>query len=139
MNEMFQLRFSNLGDAYKKSELINDVQLGVYYLSSIPTDCAEPSEGLRATVVWQAGLSESQGVAQRRPARPFSRRAGNCITESEMRGKRGAYFVNASFELSPNDSQSWTFVADLKHDQTDVANLVHFAQKRIRPTSHASS
>ncbi len=29
MNEMFQLRFSNLGNAYKKCELINDVQLGV--------------------------------------------------------------------------------------------------------------
>jgi hypothetical protein len=124
INEMFQLRYSNLGDAYKKNELINDVQLGVYYLSSIPTDCAEPSEGLRATVVWQAGLSDPKVLLSEDQLARF-REGRELHTESEVRGKRGAYFVNATFELSPNDSQSWTFVADLKHDQTDVANLVH--------------
>ena len=123
MNEMFQLRFSNLGDAYKKCELINDVQLGIYYLSSIPTDCAEPSEGLRATVVWQTGLLRPKILLSEDQLARF-RKGTELHNETEVRGKRGAYFVNASFELAPNDSQSWTIVANLKHDQTDVANLV---------------
>ncbi|MEC7498231.1 MAG: hypothetical protein VYE67_07925 [Planctomycetota bacterium] len=52
----FWMRFSNLGNAYKKSELVEDSSLAMYYLSSIPSDRAEPSEGLQATVVWSEGL-----------------------------------------------------------------------------------
>ena len=51
----FLMRYSNLANAYKKNELIGR-DVGVYYLSSIPSDRAEPSEGLRATTAWQVGL-----------------------------------------------------------------------------------
>ncbi len=47
----FQNAYSNLLDAYKKCELIAETKLGLYMLSSIPVDRAEPSESLKATTV----------------------------------------------------------------------------------------
>ena len=55
----FMMRYSNLANAYKKNELLEPSNIGIYYLSSIPSDKAEPSEGLRATTVWQTGLNPS--------------------------------------------------------------------------------
>ena len=124
MSKMFQLRFSNLGDAYKKSELVEGSQIGLFYLNSIPTDRAEPSEGLRATVVWQTGLESPRILLSDLQLDRF--RNGLAVqTETDVRGKRGAFFVNSSFDLPSMDFQSWSIVADLKYDQTDVANLVH--------------
>ncbi|MEM9412910.1 MAG: hypothetical protein AAGA30_17495, partial [Planctomycetota bacterium] len=51
VDQNFQLQYGNLTDAYKKNELL-ETGVGLFYLSSIPTDRAEPSEGLRATAVW---------------------------------------------------------------------------------------
>jgi len=51
----FQNEYSNLLDAYKKSELLSDSKLGLFVLSSIPVDRAEPSEALKATTVWSHG------------------------------------------------------------------------------------
>ena len=48
---------SNLVDAYKKSELEKEYALGIYALSAIIVDRAEPSEALKATTVWSSGLS----------------------------------------------------------------------------------
>lgn len=53
----FQNGFSCLLDAYKKCELIEETKLGLYMLSSIPVDRAEPSESLKATTVWSDGLN----------------------------------------------------------------------------------
>ncbi len=125
MDEMFQMRYSNLGDAYKKTELLADVELGLYYMSSIPSDRAEPSEGLRSTVVWQSGLPQPNILLSDRQLDRF--RNGEALeAEASVRGLRGAYLINSSFELPANDSLSWMMVADLKHDQTDVANLGAF-------------
>jgi hypothetical protein len=54
----FQTEYSNLMDAYKKNELLPKSRLGLYLLSSIPVDRAEPSEALKATTVWSYGLEE---------------------------------------------------------------------------------
>ena len=124
MDQMFQLRFSNLGDAYKKCELVEEAQVGLYYLSSIPSDRAEPSEGLRATVVWQSGLNQPTILLSDQQLNQF-RKGKPVKTETDIRGKRGAFFAQTSFDLPPMDIQSWSIVADLKYDQTDVANLIH--------------
>jgi hypothetical protein len=42
----FQNAYSNLSDAYKKNELLKETKLGLYMLSSIPVDRAEPSNRL---------------------------------------------------------------------------------------------
>ena len=128
MDDLFQMRYSNLGDAYKKNELLADVELGLFYMSSIPSDRAEPSEGLRSTVVWQTGLPQPTILLSDRQLERF---CNGCAVQTEMgvRGLRGAYLVHSSFELASSDSLSWTLVADLKHDQTDVANLADYLKQ----------
>ncbi len=49
---------SNLVDAYKKSELEVEVGIGIFALSAIIVDKAEPSEALKATVVWSTGKTK---------------------------------------------------------------------------------
>ena len=47
---------SNLVDAYKRSELDKTSGLGIYALSAIIVDKAEPSEALKANIAWSLGL-----------------------------------------------------------------------------------
>jgi hypothetical protein len=47
---------SNLVDAYKRSELQAESGLGIFALSAIIVDKAEPSEALKANVVWSLGM-----------------------------------------------------------------------------------
>ena len=118
----FWMRYSNLGNAYKKSELIEGTPLGVFYLSSIPTDRAEPSEGLRSTVVWHTGftpdtilLSSSQvdGFLCGRPLVP----------ENTVRGRAGAFLVNRTMTLAADSTDHWRHVAEVSLDQADVTDL----------------
>lgn len=100
IDQQFQLRFSNLADAYKKSELEPASGMGIYYLSSIPTDRAEPSEGLRATTVWQSGLQDPRILLSCRQLPGFLA-TGQVVSELDVRAHRGAYLVNQSLSLSP--------------------------------------
>ncbi len=52
----FNLEYSTLLDAYKRSELISETGLGLFRLSAIPVDRPEPAEALRTTTVWSLGL-----------------------------------------------------------------------------------
>src|SRR6056297_2114574 len=47
---------SNLVDAYKRSELVQDSGLGIFALSAIIVDKAEPSEALKANIAWSLGF-----------------------------------------------------------------------------------
>ncbi|MGB1707273.1 MAG: hypothetical protein ACPHF4_05565, partial [Rubripirellula sp.] len=145
IEQSFQLRYSNLGDAYKKCELSDRHQVGIYYLSSIPTDRAEPSEGLRATIAWQHGLDQPSVLLSATQLDRF--RDGLCVEpEVDIRGRRGAYFTvtehvipasagplvaNQSSHPSDgpdNENQdaavNWSIVANVNRDQTDVVNLM---------------
>ena len=122
LGQDFQSRYSNLGDAYKKNELINESGLGIYYLSSIPTDRAEPNEGLRATTVWQTGLNDPTVLLS--AAQLDSFRVGATLTqETDVRAHRGAYFVSSEIELSAGEDAEWQIIADVNQDQTDVVDL----------------
>ncbi|WP_442510653.1 hypothetical protein SH528x_002289 [Novipirellula sp. SH528] len=120
----FQLRYSNLADAYKKSELQSDSGLGLYYLSSVPTDRAEPSEGLRATVAWQHGLN-SPTIALSDTQLDQVRNGADLVAETEVRGRRGAFLASKRLELQPLDPVRWRIVADLNNDHCDVIKLQH--------------
>ena len=122
MDPTIQLRFSNLGDAYKKNELIADSELGIYYLSSIPSDLAMPNEGLRANVVWNTGLDGATTLLSSLQIENF-RQGGEVVGESDIRGTRGAYLRCKKFTLGAGESLDWQFIADLNLDQTDVVRL----------------
>jgi hypothetical protein len=130
LDQNFQLHYSNLGDAYKKNELLTQTQLGLYYLSSIPTDRAEPSEGLRASVAWQTGLEQPTILLSDRQIHAFQ--TGEGVTqEVDIRAARGCYFVTKQLQLDVDQTVVWDITADVDLDQTDVINL----DKRIFETA----
>jgi hypothetical protein len=126
----FQNAFSSLLDAYKKCELIEETKLGLYMLSSIPVDRAEPSESLKATSVWSGGLNhEARILLSNQQVEDFKR--GYAVkTETDIRASRGAYLVNTSFELFKDASEEWMIVAELNQESGDVANLNHTLKTR---------
>ncbi len=123
----FVMRYSNLGNAYKKSELLTGSGLGLFYLSSIPTDRAEPSEGLKTTTVWHAGLNPQAILLSTQQLHRF-RKLGSLRTESDVRGKAGAYLIQQTIELMPGETIRWHVVAELEQDHADVIGLDHWLQ-----------
>jgi len=60
VGEGLQNAQSNLVDAYKKCELEQKSKLGIYSLSAIIVDKAEPSEALKANTAWSCGLNNAK-------------------------------------------------------------------------------
>ncbi len=120
----FQNEYSNLLDAYKKNEKVEDTSLGLFVLSSIPVDKAEPSESLKTTTVWSTGLADSKILVSDRQMNDF--RFGS-LPEEEMdiRASRGAYFVNSEVWLESQKSETWYLVAEINQDSSDVVDLIH--------------
>lgn len=122
LSSEFMMRFSNLANAYKKCELLSDSGLAIYYLSSIPTDRAEPCEGLKATTVWQLGLSPRATLLSTDQVEKFYSAAPLC-NEVDVRGKPGAYLVHHVSDLSAGESLSWKIVAELQQEHSDIVAL----------------
>jgi hypothetical protein len=126
----FQNEYSNLLDAYKKNELLKETGLGLFMLSSIPVDKAEPSESLNTTTVWSKGLAKPKILISTNQIENF--KCGmNVKTELDVRAARGAYFVNSEIDLEPDHSTDWMFIAEINQSTTDVANLNHFLKSQI--------
>ncbi len=119
----FQNEYSNLLDAYKRNELLEESKLGLYTLSSIPVDKAEPSEALKATTVWSLiPFSTSDYLISEKQLAKF--RSGEAIeTETDIKASRGAYFVNLESSLERDRSVDWYIVAEINQDSADLANL----------------
>ena len=119
--ELQQTR-SNLVDAYKKSELLPRSGLGIYALSAIIVDRAEPSEALKANVVWSMGLNSPTYLVSSRQLQAF--RLGKPVSgETESKGEKGAYLVVSSLSLAPGGQQAWTLVANVNQGPSAVADL----------------
>ncbi len=122
-----QNTFSPLLDAYKRSELDPNTGLGIFGLNSTLTDLAEPSESLLCSVVWQVGLQADGFLLSSEQLEDF--RAGLGVhSDTEIRGKRGAYFVHADIDLPVGSHQSWHIVADVDQDAVSVADLKQMLQ-----------
>jgi hypothetical protein len=120
-----QNTFSSLLDAYKRSELEPESGLGIFALSSTLTDLAEPSESLLATTVAQIGLHSAGTLLSSTQLDRF--RAGKPIQpETDIRGRRGAYFINTTLSLDPGDERSWHFMIDASQDAAAVAQKIHW-------------
>ena len=119
----FQNAYSNLLDAYKKCELLEDAKLGLYMLSSIPVDRAEPSESLHATSVWSCGLDEDTKILISNHQVEDFKMGIPIETETDIRATRGAYFVCANLILEKDAQKEWMIVAEINRESGDVANL----------------
>ncbi len=120
VGESFQLQYGNLINAYKKSEL-TETGIGVYYLSSIPTDRAEPSEGLRATIAWTTRVPDAVLLSEQQVCGFID--GQDVATETDVRGRRGDYLLNFNFDLPARREMDWDIIADLEHDQTELIDL----------------
>ncbi len=121
-DKKFQLEYSTLLDGYKRNELLPESDLALYTLSSIPTDRAEPSESLECTVVWSVGLQDKTLLLSDNQLASF-RRDVPVEQEADVKGRRGAYFVESSLVLPPEETKDWYFAADVNQDQTGVVAL----------------
>jgi hypothetical protein len=129
----FQSEYSNLLDAYKKNERIEGSTLGLFMLSSIPVDRAEPSEALKTTTVWSVGFGgESKILVSDRQINAF-KNGLSVESEVDIRAARGAYFINAQIELATGSKKEWFTIAEVNQDSTDVANLSQFIQNTLNP------
>jgi len=115
--------FSNLLNAYKRSELELGTGLGMFGLSSTPTDLAEPSEALKTTVAWQIGFESASYLLSTKQVDGFRWR-GKVVQETDVCGQRGAYLVNASFALEPATVKEWSVIAEVNQDASQVAALI---------------
>lgn len=122
-----QNTFSALLDAYKRSELHAETGLAVFGLSSTLTDLAEPSESLLATTVAQVGLSASSYLLSSVQLDCF-RSGGAIIPETDVRGRRGAYFVHTQLDLAPGEMRTWHLLADVRQDSTAVARMIRWLE-----------
>ena len=118
-----QMAFSSLLEAYKRSELHAATGLGIFTLNSTLTDLAEPSESLLATTVAQVGLEPDHYLLSSTQLNTF-RRGNAVITENEVRGRRGAYFVHVNFELAKGDERTWHLLADVSQDSAAIVQKI---------------
>ncbi len=131
VSSQFNLEYSTLLDAYKKSELIPGTGLGLFRLSAIPVDRPEPAEALRTTVAWSIGLQRQLILLSALQLDCF--RAGQPLRpETEVRAERGAYFVQAEVELRRGQTADWLVVADVNQGPSDVARLNQLLRKPAR-------
>ena len=116
---------SCLVDAYKKNELDASSGLGLYSMSSILVDRAEPSEALSTTTVWSVGLPNSKKLVSSLQLDSF-RKGESIQQESDIRGRRGAYFVNDCLPLEPTQEKSWSIVAEINQGPAKVRDLISY-------------
>ena len=118
-----QATASNLVNAYKKSELDEESGLGLFMLSAIIVDKAEPSEALKTTTTWSSGLHRDKILLSSLQLNDF-RQGLDLSHESDIRAERGAYFVNSTITLEPQGVNDWIMVAEVNQDHAMVLDLI---------------
>lgn len=113
---------SNLVDAYKRSELDENSGLGIFALSAIIVDKAEPSEALKANIVWNLGVEKTQILLSSLQLNNFKK--GNFLTqETDIKGEKGAYFIHSEINLAANEQKQWLIIADVNHNHSSIVQL----------------
>ncbi|MEE4287059.1 MAG: hypothetical protein V2I31_12975, partial [Mariniphaga sp.] len=113
---------SNLVDAYKRSELEPESGIGIYALSAIIVDKAEPSEALKANVAWSLGLENPTYLLSSLQLHKF-RMNGEIAEELDVKGEKGAYFLNAEILLPSGAEKNWQIIANVNQSQAQIIDL----------------
>ncbi|MEZ2415032.1 hypothetical protein ACA086_08695 [Muriicola sp. E247] len=113
---------SNLVDAYKRSELIPHAGLGIYALSAIIVDKAEPSEALKANVVWSMGMPKATYLLSSLQLDDF-REGKDLHQETDIKAEKGAYFTFSKTTIRPKQTLEWMIAANVNQTAADIALL----------------
>jgi hypothetical protein len=122
VSSYLQTAASNLVDGYKRNELHVGSGLGIFALSAIISDKAEPSESLKANIAWSIGLDKPKFLLSSLQLDRF-RNLKPVHPETDIKGEKGAYFVCAELVLPPNTSKKWKIIANVNQDQSQVIGL----------------
>lgn len=123
-----QTSTSNLVDAYKRNELHAESGIGIFALSAIIVDKAEPSEALKANIAWSTGIKNPTYLLSSMQLAAF--RAQQKVTqEIDIKGEKGAYFITSDLELAPKSSKRWSIIANVNVDQSHVLELADLILK----------
>ncbi|MCH3882014.1 MULTISPECIES: hypothetical protein [Tenacibaculum] len=113
---------SNLVDAYKRSELEEKTGLGLFALSAIIVDKAEPSEALKTNVVWSLGLENPKYLLSSLQLKNFRKKIP-IHQEVDVKAEKGAYFINKEVTLASKETKQWMFVANVNQTHSGVSAL----------------
>jgi len=113
---------SNLVDAYKRGELDQGAGIGIFALSAIIVDKAEPSEALKATTVWSAGIDNPKYLLSSLQLNKF-RRGDELSGEVDVKAEKGAYFISSDLTLDPHVEKTWIMVAEVNQTMVDVSEI----------------
>ncbi len=113
---------SNLVDAYKRSELEAASGIGIYALSAIIVDKAEPSEALKANIAWSLGLDKPKHLLSSLQLDNF-RMNREVAEESDIKGEKGAYFVCAEILLPAQSEKNWKVIANVNQNSPQIIGL----------------
>jgi len=114
---------SHLVDAYKRSELHKASGLGIFALSAIIVDKAEPSEALKSNIVWSRGLKDPTYLMSSLQLNAF-RKGQDIDTETDIKGEKGAYFIAKKIVLEGRSTQEWQIVADVNKNHCQVVKMI---------------
>jgi hypothetical protein len=115
---------SNLVDAYKRSELEIESGIGIFALSAIIVDKAEPSEALKANIAWSFGLENPTHLLSSLQLDNF-RNGIPPKEETDIKAEKGAYFIHEEITLEAASKKEWTIVAEVNQSATQILNLAH--------------
>jgi hypothetical protein len=118
----FQNSSSNLVDAYKKCELEQETGLGIFALSAVIVDKAEPSEALKANTVWSSGVKNPTYLISSLQLNAF--RKGEEITqEIDVKAEKGAYFTIQNLSLEANKTATWLLIANVNQNSSSIQGI----------------
>lgn len=117
-----QNKTSNLADAYKRSELITTSGLGIFALSAIIVDKAEPSEALKANIAWSKGLENPTYLLSSLQLQRF-RIKGEVTQEEDIKGEKGAYFVSSEITLLADQVKEWMIIINANQTYSAIVAL----------------
>jgi len=117
-----QSNTSNLVDAYKRTELVEESGLGIFALSAIIVDKTEPSEALKANVVWSIGLDRPRHILSSLQLDDF-RKNRPVHNENDVKGEKGAYFILKDLQIEAHSVRQWKVVANVNLNHSQVIAL----------------
>lgn len=113
---------SNLVDAYKRSELEPASGIGIYALSAIIVDKAEPSEALKANIAWSLGLEQPTYLLSSLQLNDFRKKQA-IREEHDVKGEKGAYFVCKTISLPRHSGKNWYIIANVNQTHAQIISL----------------
>ena len=112
---------SCLVNAYTRTDRVGE-RLATITMESGLSDVAEPAESLYANVVWSTGLPHAEVSVSEDTCNAFIR-GESCTPAQSSRGQRGAYVLYDSITLQPGESVTWSVVADVHQNQSQVVAI----------------